>query len=228
LPPSKVLTMPIIYSLVANGSGVVLCEAAGESKGNFQTVTAQLLKKLPASSSEGKNSVRYDNYQYLYIFEQNLVYLAMCVVDDRQRIPFAFLEDIKTTFRSKYGMRDLSNANAYSLDKDFSKILKTQMTYFNSPSADSFASVTSKLHDTKAIMVNNIEAILARGEKLDILVERTEVLSESSSQFAKSSRKLRDAMWWRRVKMYMLIFVIFALCLWLLTSFICGFDYKKC
>ena len=102
------------------------------------------------------------------------------------------------------------------------------MTYFNSPSADSFASVTSKLHDTKAIMVNNIEAILARGEKLDILVERTEVLSESSSQFAKSSRKLRDAMWWRRVKMYMLIFVIFALCLWLLTSFICGFDYKKC
>lgn len=77
-------------------------------------------------------------------------------------------------------------------------------------------------------MVQNIEMVLERGEKLELLVDKTEKLQSQAVKFEKSSKELKNAMWWRRVKLYLLIFFVFAFFMWLLTSIICGFDYKKC
>ena len=45
----------------------------------------------------------YDQHVFHYIVENGIIY--MCMADDvsRRRVPFAFLEDIKTKFQQDYG-----------------------------------------------------------------------------------------------------------------------------
>ena len=184
-----------------------------------------LLGKI--SEEDGKMSYIYDQYVFHYIVEDKLIYLAMCDESSKRRIPFAFLDDVKQKFRATYGDK-ANKAIAFSMNEEFGKILRKQMEYFNGPSADTFAQVNHKLDDVKNVMVANIESILERGEKLELLVDKTEQLQQSSFQFMRSSRKLKNAMWWRRCQIYLLIFFVVALIIWIITAVVCGIDYSKC
>ena len=89
--------------------------------------------------------------------------------------------------------------------------------------ADQFSSVHKKLDDVKNVMVQNIEMVsaraaapcempasspsparvtqvLERGEKLELLVDKSEQLQLDSFRFQKSSKKLRQAMFWKKAR----------------------------
>jgi vesicle-associated membrane protein 7 len=70
--------------------------------------------------------------------------------------------------------------------------------------------------------------VLARGEKIELLVDKSEALNDSAKKFQRSSRALKNVMWWKNVKMWLLIIAIVAVLIWLISSFVCGFDYSKC
>jgi len=55
-----------------------------------------------------------------------------------------------------------------------------------------------------------------------------EALNDSAKKFQRSSRALKNVMWWKNVKMWLLIIAIVAVLIWLISSFVCGFDYSKC
>jgi len=77
-------------------------------------------------------------------------------------------------------------------------------------------------------MVQNIDMIMERGEKLELLVEKTDKLQSEAFKFEKSSRQLKWGVYWNRLKLYLLVTIIVALVMWLVTSLVCGFDYSKC
>lgn len=214
--------MTILYSLIARGK-TVLTEYTFTS-GNFPTITRVLLEKI--NDEDGKMSYVYDQYVFHYVVENHIIYMCMCDDMEKRRIPFAFLEDIKGRFEGTYGQR-AQTAIAFAMT-DFARTLQRQMDHFNGPSADQFASVNSKLDDVKNIMVQNIEMVLERGEKLELLVDKTDKLQTQAFKFEKSSRQLKVAMWWRRTKLYLLIFFIIAVIIFIITAVICGIDYKKC
>ena len=153
----------------------------------------------------------------------------MCMCDDleKRRIPFAFLDDIKQRFVATYGDR-AQTALAFAMSDDFGRSLQKQMEFFNGPSADTFAQVNSKLDDVKQVMVQNIETVLERGEKLELLVDKADKLQQQAFMFERSSNKLKLAMYWRRVKLYLLIFFVVALIIWIISAICCGIDYSKC
>ena len=134
-------------------------------------------------------SYEYDKYVFDYIIENNIIYLCMCDDNSKRRIPFAFLEDIKQKFIDTYGSR-AQTAIAFSFNEEFSKVLKKQLEFFNSPSADAFASINTKLDETKNVMIQNIEMVLERGEKLEILVDKTEELHQQAFIFQKSAKNM--------------------------------------
>ena len=90
------------------------------------------------------------------------------------------------------------------------------------PEADAAASAQKKLDDVKVrggcsisecyftpeaalfptqdIMVQNIEMVLERGEKLDLLVDKTNKLQLESFKFQNTSKQLRQAMFWKKVR----------------------------
>lgn len=49
------------------------------------------------------------------------------------------------------------------------------------------------------------DKILERSEKIELLVDKTHQLAESSTRFEKQSRSLRRNMWWKNLKMKLLI-----------------------
>ena len=150
----------------------------------------------------------------------------MCDDMSKRRIPFGFLDDISQKFTITYGER-AQTANAFAMNEDFANVLKKQLEFYNGPTADTFAEVNSKLDDVKNVMVQNIEMVLERGEKLELLVDKTEKLQTEAKRFERSSTKLKNVMFWKRVKLYCLIFFVVALIIWVITAIACDIDYSK-
>lgn len=89
--------------------------------------------------------------------------------EDKHRIPYSFLNDIKEQFISKYG-RDLpQRAIAFSMNEEFSKLLRERMEYYNADTVqvDTIDRVKDQIDQVKDVMVQNIEKVLERGEKIE-------------------------------------------------------------
>ncbi|KAJ1453214.1 synaptobrevin-domain-containing protein [Pelagophyceae sp. CCMP2097] len=215
--------MTILYALVARGS-TVLAEFTFTS-GNFPTITRVLLGKIP--EDDGKMSYVYDEYVFHYIVEQKLTFLCMADESFKRRVPFAFLDDVKNRFFATYSDQGLT-AIAFSMNADFGRTIQKQLEFYNGPQADQFAQVHKKLDDVKHVMVQNIEMVLERGEKLELLVDKSEQLQLDSFRFQKSSKKLRQAMFWKKVKIYLLVTGVVLLLLYIFLAIICGPTFEKC
>lgn len=80
----------------------------------------------------------------------------------------------------------------FSLNESFSPVLRRQIEHFNDPGSDKISTMKSDLSDIKGVMVNNIEKVLERGERIELLVDKTDRLNQSSFKFEKTSRQLKD------------------------------------
>lgn len=196
--------MPIFYCLIAR-KATVLVEVTGRS-GNFPTITRQLLNKI--TEEDQKMSYIYDSCTFHYMVERGITYLCLADEKQKRRLPFLYLDDIKGKFQASYGER-ANTAIAFAMNSEFAKVCEDRMSYFNdNPNADSFGKVRGQIEDVKGVMVENIEKVLARGEKIELLVDKTDQLNQSAKKFQKASKTLKNAMWWKNVKMWILIFVI--------------------
>jgi len=214
----------ILYGLVARGKNV-LAEYTAVS-GNFPTITRVLLGKI-STDQDGKMSYVYDQYVFHYIVENHITYLTMCDDMNKRRIPFLFLEDIKQRFVAAYGEL-AQTAHAFAMSEEFGRTMQKQMEFYNSSSADSFAQVNSKLDDVKNVMVQNIEMVLERGEKLELLVDKTDKLQAEAFKFNRGARQLKNAMMWRQVKLYLCGFFIVGIIVLIICWIACGATFEHC
>ena len=95
-------------------------------------------------------------------------------------------------------------------------------------SSEKLKLVNERLDSVKQVMVQTIDNVIVRGEKLDNLVDKTEQLDSSAFNFHKNAKKLRNQMLCKKIKLYFCISFSIIFILWLLSCLICGFDYKKC
>ena len=80
----------------------------------------------------------------------------------------------------------LHNKEVSGFSGELEKHLKQ---YQNPEQADPLTKIQTDLEETKIIILDSIQALLERGEKLDELVERSIILSHSSKMFYKTARK---------------------------------------
>jgi len=110
----------------------------------------------------------------------------------------------------------LATVTPYSYDKTFKPILREQMEYYNSPDNrsntgnDKIAKIKSQIEDIKEQMIDNIDNVLDRGERLELLVSRTQDLQEESVKFRTATRNVRNQSWWSRMKLMIVIFAVVA------------------
>ncbi|EGD75285.1 hypothetical protein PTSG_12511 [Salpingoeca rosetta] len=192
--------MSLIYALVARGNQI-LAEYT-ESSGNFTTVTQSILDKIPPQDQ--KCSYVYDKFLFHYVRDDGIVYLCMADESFGRRIPFAFLAQIQRDFLP-YKSRARSSIT-YGLNRDFSPVLQRQMVSFNNSSEhDALSRARQEVDQVKGIMVQNIEKVLQRGEQIDLLVDKADTLHDEAKRFQRTSRKLKNQMWWQNKKMCLLI-----------------------
>merc|ERR1712174_19413 len=137
----------------------------------------------------------------------------------------------KQNFIAKYGTEKPLKAIAFSMNEEFSKIIKDRMEYYNSPNpnADSIGAVRNQIDEVKDIMVQNIEKVLERGEKIELLVDKTDRLNQQAFKFEASSRNLRRSMWWKKMRCYIFVSVMAFLVIYFAAASVCGgIHFGKC
>jgi vesicle-associated membrane protein 7 len=138
------------------------------------------------------------------------------------RIPFLYLEDIQMRFMKNYG-RVAHSALAYAMNDEFSRVLHQQMEFFSSnPSADTLNRLRGEVSEIHTVMVDNIEKILDRGDRISLLVDKTSTMQDSAFHFRKQSKRLRRALWMKNAKLLAVLTVAIVVLLYLLISAFCG------
>ncbi|OBS81227.1 hypothetical protein A6R68_20562 [Neotoma lepida] len=82
---------------------------------------------------------------------------------------------------------------------------------------DRVRNLQSEVEGVKNIMTQNVERILARGENLDHLRNKTEDLEATTT-----SQKVARKFWWKNVKMIVIICVIVLVIIILIVLFATG------
>ncbi|XP_065845732.1 vesicle-associated membrane protein 7-like [Oscarella lobularis] len=217
--------MTILYSVVARGTTILARFAS--CTGNFAEVAEQILRSIAPENA--KLTYTHSSYLFHYISEDGIVYLCITTDDFQRSTAFMYLEDVKGRFQKQYASR-VHTALPFAMDTEFSRVLSTRMRYYSeSRKADHMTKVQDQLDELKGIMVKNIDLVANRGEKLELLVDKTEDLSHSAMTFKKSSRGLARAMWWKNAKITILLVVIILLVIFFIVVAACGgFSFKKC
>ena len=126
-------------------------------------------------------------------------------------------------------------AIAYSFNPDFQGVIRRLMESANDPRNKTYRSTDNKIsaindeiENTKSTVMESIEKVLDRGEKIELLVHKSDQLDDQARKFNRHSKKLKNRMMWKNIKMTLLLIMVLLVVVWLISSMICGFNYSKC
>ncbi|CAL9177382.1 vesicle-associated membrane protein 714 isoform X2 [Musa acuminata AAA Group] len=211
--------MAILYAVVARGTSV-LAEFAAVT-GNVGAVARRILEKLPPDS-DSRLCFSQDRYIFHVLRSDGITFLCMANDTFGRRVPFLYLEDIHMRFMKNYG-RVAHSALAYAMNDEFSRVLHQQMEFFSSnPSADTLNRVRGEVSEIHTIMVDNVEKILDRGDRIALLVDKTATMQDSAFHFRKQSRRLRRALWMKNAKLLAVLTLAIVLLLYVIIAACCG------
>lgn len=175
----------------------------------------------------------YDNYVFHYIVEGGICYLCMSDELNKHRVPYAFLTDLQQRFTAEYGSEAPLTAIAFSYNEAFSPVMSERLAYYNSEQAegsiDNIGAVKTQIDEVKNNMVANISSLLERGERLELLVEKTDNLNQQAFRFESSGRNLRRALYWRQVRCYVGVGLAAVFLIVIASASMCGgLDFRHC
>jgi vesicle-associated membrane protein 7 len=210
--------MTILYSLVARGS-VVLAEFSSTTT-NASAIAKQILEK---STGTDDMNVSYSQDRFIFHVKRTDGLTVLCMADDTagRRIPFAFLEDMHQKFVRTYGRAVLS-AQAYAMNDEFSRVLSQQMEYYsNDPNADRINRLKGEMSQVRNVMIENIDKVLDRGDRLELLVDKTANFQGNTFRFKKQARRFRSTVWWRNVKLTVALIFLLLVVVYVVLAFVC-------
>jgi vesicle-associated membrane protein 7 len=220
--------MSLIHALVSRGDTVLAEHQAG--KRDFSQATQTILSKIPPNNS--KLTYVWEQYLFHYISEGGFTYLVMADDSAGRRMPFAFLADLQrqfTSLPSSSATSSPASLPSYGLQGTFSPIISTLMhTYNTTPPTDELARAQTELNQVKDIMVQNVEQILSRGERIELLVDKTDTMASQATAFRRGARSVRRQMWWKNGKIMALSVVVGLVLLWIFVAQFCGAGLNQC
>ncbi|KAK9815113.1 hypothetical protein WJX73_007949 [Symbiochloris irregularis] len=214
----------ILYALVARGQ-TVLAECSTVA-GNANLVAHRILEKLPTAD----NRVSYTQEQHVFhvVTAEGFTFLCMADQGLGRRIPFSFLEEIKHDFLARF-QSQAQTAAAYELDGQYSPHLEERLNFFsNDRNADTINRVRGEISEVRKITVENIEKVLERGERLELLVDKTDHLQSEALIFKRQSRQLKNKLWWRNARLLALVLGVVVLAAYVVAAVACGPLMKRC
>ncbi|KLO06249.1 vesicle-associated membrane protein [Schizopora paradoxa] len=211
--------MSLIHALVARGSVVLAEHRVGER--DFSQATQTILSKIPPNNS--KLTYVWEQYLFHYVSEGGITYLVMADDSVGRRLPFAFLAELQRRFSALPSPSSASDVPAYGLQGSFSPTIKELMDTFNeSPPEDEIDRAKGELAQVKDIMVQNVEQILSRGERIELLVDKTDNMAHQATAFRRGACTVRRQQFWRNGKIMILSILVGILILYMILAFSCG------
>eukprot|EP01056_Protomagalhaensia_sp_Gyna25_P002617 Protomagalhaensia_sp_Gyna_25__2616@NODE_248_length_4190_cov_66_562997_g191_i0_p2_GENE_NODE_248_length_4190_cov_66_562997_g191_i0NODE_248_length_4190_cov_66_562997_g191_i0_p2_ORF_typecomplete_len244_score47_05Synaptobrevin/PF00957_21/1_1e23Longin/PF13774_6/3e08RRF/PF01765_19/0_025Shikimate_dh_N/PF08501_11/0_34Peptidase_S49/PF01343_18/0_19_NODE_248_length_4190_cov_66_562997_g191_i028703601 len=242
--------MTLIYSVVARGS-TVLAEWS-ENVGNFATITRMLLTKMiqqnaaeshqlstpaPSSKSPAMISFLYDGRYVFHCLEPPNSLLRFLVMAEKSvgvKIPYRFLDELSREFMASYGTTMPQRVVALAYLDSFGPTMKAIQAKYNKLitsgvediSPPEIKRVREQIDHIQNVMVENIDKILARAEKIELLVDKADSISSNTVEFRRQAQQLHRMMWWRQKKLILMVCGALGAVGTLLVSLEFGFPFK--
>jgi len=233
---------PLLYSCVAYNN-TILTEHTASASSQTSSLASLILPKISHSTPQ-KLTYTHGAYFIHYIAAAaseypdtpsagGLTYLVIADSALGRRIPFGLLVGIKQRFLEQFKPEDtdfgaLPAYGAAAFNGVLKKLMVEQGTT-DAGKADALRSVQSEMDGVREIMTENIERVLERGERIDLLVDKTDRLGSSAQDFRVRSRGLRRRMWWKNVRLMALLVVVVLFLIYLFVGFGCGLPgWSKC
>ena len=98
--------------------------------------------------------------------------------------------EVKNEILKEYSTEELSNTYSSQLNKA-KEILKTKMKYYNShPITTSDGKLIDTLNFTKDAVMDNVETLLDRNDKIDMIINNSDKLKDSSYMISNLAQNL--------------------------------------
>ncbi|GAW25999.1 putative vesicle-associated membrane protein 7 [Rosellinia necatrix] len=216
---------PLLYSCIAHNT-TILAECTTSASSQTSSLASLILPKI-AHDTPQKLTYTHGPHHIHYVSEAassapegnpsagGLTYLVVADASLGRRVPFGFLFEIRRRF-----LRDLDEATtdfaalpSYGAAA-FNAALRGLMVEYGTTDGgrdDALTNVRREIDDVRGIMTRNIEGLLERGERIDLLVDKTDRLGGSAREFRVRSRGLKRQMWWKNIKLMAMLVVVLAL-----------------
>ncbi len=213
-------TNPIVYAAIVKGRSILVDKSLGK-------VSMELIRtcidRIP--ETDGRNTFQKDDALVHYIVAGDLKVLCQASAEFGHRIPFSFLDDIRRQFIRAYLTIGSDSSTIQAIPhhyQEFAPTVMDRMKAHGSKSEDKISKVQAQMDDVKNVMLDNVEKVITRGEKLDVLQDKAGLLKESATEFKKETVLLRRDMWLRNIKLAILILVLVTIAAAVLVIFFCG------
>lgn len=213
----------------------ILSECTTSASSQTSSLASIILPKIEHTTPQ-KLTYTHGQNQIHYVAEAPSDYpehpaaggLTFLVIADGslgRRVPFGYLLEIRKRFFEKFpehsDFAEMPNYGAGSFNAE----MKSLMVEFGTTSGgmnDAIGNAKREIDDVRGIMTKNIESLLERGERIDLLVDKTDRLGSSARDFRVRSRGLKRQMWWKNVKLMALLILVVALIIMIIVISVKG------
>ncbi|XP_033127343.1 vesicle-associated membrane protein 714-like [Anneissia japonica] len=176
--------MPILYCCVARGHDILVeAYTSDSSEGNFSQVASSALRNLSTNTDYKTIYKAAEQYLFLVYVRNGVTYL--CVID----------RDFNKGTANEYLLDVIEKTEGYTRDQpdgrsDFTEQQKNEITKeMRKQKITKLDKVQGEVDELKDILVQNLEKILSRGDKLDVLMDKAEQLEIHAHAFQKTAKK---------------------------------------
>ena len=121
------------------------------------------------------------------------------------------MNEVKNVILKNFSLDELMNTNGLQLEKG-SEILKKKMGYYNShPITTSTGEIIENLNLAKDAMIENVEALLERDDKIDIIAKKSDDLKDYSNNISNIVENIRNRESERKNKYMAYLFILVGL-----------------
>jgi len=234
---------PLLYACIAHNT-TILTEHTTSASSQTSSLASLVLPKIAHTTAQKLTYTHNNNFIH-YIADApseyapesssagGLTYLVVADSSLGRRVPFGFLFEIKKRFLAQYppertDFASLPNYGAGSFNTELKKLMVDYGTT-KAGQQDAISNVQGEIDNVRGIMSQNIESLLERGERIDLLVDKTDRLGGSAHDFRVRSRTLRRQMWFKNVKLMALLTLVIIFLVYLFVGFGCGLPgWSKC
>ena len=179
-------------------------------------IESLIVEKIVPSLSPNDSQLMLTHGKSVFYIKKTNNHLVICIANEdmRQAICWKCINEICEFSFS---------------DHVTNKYLKSIMAKYNDPKSNNIEVLKEEIDAVKGIMLNNIESIIERGEKLEDLVIKTNDISIEANTFRQIAKKVKNSMCLRMIFLIViLIFIILGIVI--VAIFVgCGFPtFERC
>lgn len=169
---------------------------------------------------DSRKSYSYQALQLHHLLgADDCIYLCMTDATFSRRVAFGFLAQLRQEYQDS-----LVGVSLFTQDR-----LINLMETYSAPQNDQTRLIQNEISHVQDVMSQNINKILERGERIEVLVDKTDNLNLAAFRFKKRSTVLKRKMWWLNMRLWIILSMVCVLVTYLIVCAACGFpSWEQC